>query len=91
LRRQVTAYYVDAQTRAHAIPAAMLYSNTPSDFDFRLRQTEVDGTRSFGSLEEFAAALATGTDLVFPAMHGRFGEDGAIQQVRETEGLPLGA
>jgi hypothetical protein len=35
---QVMAYYIDAQTRAHAIPAAMLYSNTPSDFDYRLRQ-----------------------------------------------------
>jgi D-alanine-D-alanine ligase len=32
--------------------------------------------------------LPDGTDVVFPALHGRFGEDGQIQALLEAEGWP---
>lgn len=35
--------------------------------------------QGFGSLSEFAEHLAESVDIVFPAIHGRFGEDGGIQ------------
>jgi len=30
-------------------------------------------------LDEFAEHLAASVDIVFPVIHGRFGEDGGIQ------------
>ena len=35
--------------------------------------------RGFRSLSEFAEHLALMVDIVFPVIHGRFGEDGGIQ------------
>ena len=42
-----------------------------------LRVTDASGTRSLGEI-----------DLVFPILHGRFGEDGTIQGMLELLGLP---
>lgn len=33
----------------------------------------------FQSLSDFAAHVATSVDIVFPVIHGQFGEDGQIQ------------
>ncbi|MCF7853273.1 MAG: D-alanine--D-alanine ligase [Candidatus Pacebacteria bacterium] len=33
--------------------------------------------------------LAPGTDVVFPALHGAFGEDGGVQRLLEQRGLPF--
>jgi D-alanine--D-alanine ligase len=75
--------YFDRDARPFAISRAMLYSNTPDDFDFKLAQvaTPLDDAA-------LAAALA-GCDLAFPAMHGRFGEDGGVQSLLERLGVPL--
>lgn len=35
--------------------------------------------RGFRSLSDFAEDLSTNVDIVFPVIHGRFGEDGGIQ------------
>lgn len=35
--------------------------------------------QGFGSLSEFGEHLVGNVDIVFPAIHGRFGEDGGIQ------------
>jgi D-alanine-D-alanine ligase len=40
-----------------------------------------------GTLAEIAAALA-GVDVVFPVLHGGAGEDGTIQGLLETIGMP---
>ena len=36
------------------------------------------------------AALDIPADVVFPVLHGRFGEDGQLQAVLEQRGLPFG-
>jgi hypothetical protein len=80
--------------------APQLYSNTPSDFDFKLERWVYlfsllllvvhFGIFSFGfhfyslaqefrSLTEFAEHLSANVDIVFPVIHGKFGEDGGIQ------------
>lgn len=46
---------------------------------------EIDVTRDLGAL---VAALTPRPDAVFNALHGRFGEDGAIQGVLEWLGIP---
>jgi len=35
--------------------------------------------QGFDSLSDFAEHLATNVDIVFPVIHGKFGEDGGIQ------------
>ena len=59
----------------------MLYSNTPKDFDFKLSQTATPL-----SPDELAAVLRS-SDLVFPAMHGEFGEDGEVQPSSKSIGV----
>ena len=50
---------------------------------FELRPVEV-GT----DLRELVAALSPAPDVVFNALHGRFGEDGSIQGVLDWLGIP---
>ena len=60
------------------VPTPRLYSNTPSDFHFKLESL----AQEFGSLSEFAEHLAANVDIVFPVIHGKFGEHGGIQSQR---------
>ncbi|KAH9673234.1 D-alanine-D-alanine ligase family [Citrus sinensis] len=71
----VRCYYIDRNLNAYAISSAQVYSNTPADFDFKLESL----AQGFGSLSEFGEHLVGNVDIVFPAIHGRFGEDGGIQ------------
>ncbi|KAI3909386.1 hypothetical protein MKW98_007910, partial [Papaver atlanticum] len=71
----VSCYYIDTNLNAYAISTAQMYSNTPADFDFKLESL----AQGFESLSEFAEHLASSVDIVFPVIHGRFGEDGGIQ------------
>eukprot|EP00854_Cymbomonas_tetramitiformis_P027406 gene27406-33771_t len=84
----ISAYYVDLELRAHLIPSSQLYSNTPSDFDFKLRLGGSDA-RTFGSMQELVEQLQASTDIVFPVMHGQFGEDGEFQSLLEAAGVPF--
>ncbi len=79
---EILPVYFDHNRKAYQISRAQLYSNTPSDFDFKLRQHA--RPLSVGGLVRFLKTV----DLAFPAMHGAFGEDGGIQRVLERAGCP---
>lgn len=79
---EVSPLYFDQRRQAYPVSRSQLYSNTPSDFDFKLG--EKIKPLSMSELKDFLS----GTDLVFPAMHGVFGEDGALQKMLENFNLP---
>ncbi|GAB4833237.1 hypothetical protein Ancab_031484 [Ancistrocladus abbreviatus] len=81
----VSCYYIDTELNAYAISSAQVYSNTPADFDFKLESL----AQGFSSLSEFAEHLAASVDIVFPVIHGRFGEDGRIQELLERSNIPF--
>ncbi|CAI5497084.1 unnamed protein product, partial [Closterium sp. Naga37s-1] len=82
---EIKTYYVDPFQRVFAIPTTQMYSNTPADFDFKLRSM----ASPFPSLPAFAAHLSHAVDIVFPVIHGKFGEDGGIQALLEQHGIPF--
>lgn len=79
----IKAFYIDLKKRSFAISPHQLYSNTPSDFDFKLK----DMARAL-SPKEFVTSLKN-TDLAFPVMHGNFGEDGIFQTFLEKHQIPF--
>lgn len=81
----VSCYYIDSNLNAHAISSAQVYSNTPADFDFKLESL----AQSFPTLADLAEHLAASVDIVFPVIHGRFGEDGGIQELLEKYNVPF--
>ncbi|XP_072974647.1 uncharacterized protein [Typha angustifolia] len=81
----VSCYYIDCDLNAYAISSSQLYSNTPADFDFKLESL----AQGFHSLSDFAEHLAASVDIVFPVIHGRFGEDGGIQALLEKANVPF--
>jgi D-alanine--D-alanine ligase len=80
---EVVPIYFDTHKRPYLLSPTQLYSNTPSDFDFILKR---EG--KVLSEEKMIAALKN-VDIVFPAMHGPFGEDGGIQRILEKHGIPF--
>lgn len=81
----VHPYYVDVGLNVYRISRAQMYCNTPSDFDFKLQ----NGAERFESHHAFAEDLRRRVDIVFPALHGVWGEDGGIQSLLEAAGLPF--
>ncbi|KAI3771072.1 hypothetical protein L6452_02225 [Arctium lappa] len=81
----VSCYYIDPNLNAYAISSAQVYSNTPADFDFKLESL----AQGFQTLTDFAEHLAATVDIVFPVIHGRFGEDGGIQELLEKSNVPF--
>ncbi len=79
---EVMPVYFDHQKKAYQISRGQLYSNTPSDFDFKLHQNAKP--LSNGGFNRFLKSV----DLAFPVMHGSFGEDGQIQKICEKAGCP---
>ncbi|MFZ2975284.1 MAG: hypothetical protein WA055_01465 [Candidatus Moraniibacteriota bacterium] len=73
--------YFDQNKKAYKISRAMLYSNTPSDFDFKLAQNSKPLNQK--ELVEYLKKF----DLVFPVIHGKFGEDGEIQELLEKNDI----
>ncbi|CAN1276862.1 D-alanine--D-alanine ligase [Linum perenne] len=67
------------------LTVGLVYSNTPADFDFKLESL----AWRFSSLSEFAEHLAESVDIVFPVIHGKFGEDGGIQELLEKHNIPF--
>ena len=62
---ELVSFYLDHHKNAYAISNAQLYSNTPSDFDFKLQETaEALNTK------QFVQALRQ-VDLIFPVMHSK--------------------
>lgn len=80
---EIFPIYFDSRKRAYRVSSAQLYSNTPSDFDFKLNKTALPLTDT--SLVGFLKSV----DIVFPAMHGPFGEDGTIQSFLEKHDIPF--
>ncbi|MDQ3076507.1 MAG: hypothetical protein M3Q63_00410 [bacterium] len=79
---EIVPIYFDHKKSAYRISTAQLYSNTPSDFDFKLQQTSTPLTQN--SLIK----LLKEVDIVFPVMHGHYGEDGQIQAFLESHNIP---
>ena len=80
---EILPVYFDHQRNAFRISRAQLYSNTPSDFDFKLQSSAKPLSQS--GLVRFLKTV----DLAFPAMHGAFGEDGQIQRFLERNRIPF--
>lgn len=80
---EIVPIYFDHQKKAYTISTAQLYSNTPSDFDFKLKETAT------ALSDKALIKLLKSVDIVFPAMHGPFGEDGEIQSFLEKHGIPF--
>jgi len=80
---EIVPIYFDSKRKPYKVSKAQLYSNTPSDFDFKLQQAATPLN------EETLVSLLKTTDIVFPVMHGPFGEDGEIQSFLEKHDLPF--
>ncbi|MDO8668122.1 MAG: hypothetical protein Q7K35_03415 [bacterium] len=80
---EILPVYFDHKNQAFLISQAQLYSNTPTDFDFKLSQTA-----TALSQKELIIFLKK-ADLTFPVIHGKLGEDGEIQKLLEKNNLPF--
>ena len=83
LGHEIIPVYCDTQKRFYRLSPSQLYSNTPSDFDFKLKHTAEPLTEA-QLIDECRKA-----DLVFPAIHGAFGEDGELQELLERHNIPF--
>lgn len=79
---EIVPVYFDHKKRPFHLESSQLYSNTPSDFDFKLRETAKALSQT--GLKN----LLKSCDLAFPVMHGQFGEDGGIQRLLERFKVP---
>ncbi len=76
----VSIIYFNPLLQSFLINPAQIYSNTPLDFDFKLNHegTPLDG--------DGLKNLFKSCDIVFPAIHGTYGEDGQLQSLLESAG-----
>ena len=79
---EIVPIYFDHHKKAYLISRAQLYSNTPSDFDFKLH------THAKALSETAFHKILKSVDIAFPVMHGAFGEDGEIQKILEKHKIP---
>src|SRR4029450_12752304 len=80
---RVVPIYFDQKRHAYRLSAGQLYSNTPADFDFQVQR----GAKAL-TPKQLIGQLRR-CDLVFPAMHGTFGEDGELQTFLAKHGIPF--
>src|SRR3989338_10623550 len=80
---EIVPIYFNEQKRPYKISTAQLYSNTPSDFDFKLSQT----ARALS--ESALVRILKNVTIIFPCIHGSFGEDGEIQSFLEKHNIPF--
>lgn len=80
---EIIPIYFDHKKKAYKISTAQLYSNSPSDFDFKLHQNSLPLT------SKSLIRLLKTVDVVFPVIHGPFGEDGEIQSFLEKNKIPF--
>ncbi|MDD4901140.1 MAG: hypothetical protein PHS62_03475 [Patescibacteria group bacterium] len=80
---EILPVYFDYKKNPYLISRGQLYSNTPADFDFKLAQT------ARPLKEKELINVLKKTQIVFPLMHGQFGEDGQIQKFLEKNHLPF--
>jgi len=80
---EIVPIYFNEKKKPFLISTAQLYSNTPSDFDFKLSNS----AKSL-STSRLIKLLKT-VSIVFPCIHGSFGEDGEIQAFLEKNKIPF--
>ncbi|HEU0117540.1 MAG TPA: hypothetical protein VFR09_02800, partial [Alphaproteobacteria bacterium] len=80
---EIVPFYCDTHKNFYKLSPSQLYSNTPSDFDFKLKHT-AEPLTEHGFISECKKV-----DLVFPAIHGAFGEDGELQELLESNKIPF--
>jgi D-alanine--D-alanine ligase len=80
---EIIPLYVDYRKQFYHISPAQLYSNTPADFDFKLKDAaDCLNPSTLGQVLQ-------SVDLVFPLIHGSFGEDGELQALLEHDEIPF--
>jgi D-alanine--D-alanine ligase len=77
----VSLIYFNTKLDAFAISPAQIYSNTPMDFDYLLKSSKQKLTKA-----QLKKQLKK-ADVVFPVIHGTFGEDGQLQTLLESCGV----
>lgn len=82
LEIHLTVLYLDPKCEYYQLTPCQLYSNTPSDFDFKLAHTGIQLKTS--TLKQ----VLKEQDLVFPLIHGIYGEDGTLQSFLESLDVP---
>jgi D-alanine--D-alanine ligase len=80
----VKIFYLDRDLNFFLLDKKQLYSNTPADFDFRLRNSYDERLSEDDLLEELLRV-----DIIFPVIHGEYGEDGGLQRLLEENHLPF--
>ena len=80
---EIVPFFVSQDLKYYPISVSQLYSNTPSDFDFKLQSNSQALNEG-----EFIDAIRK-TDIVFPCIHGEFGEDGHLQKILEHFDVPF--
>ncbi len=80
---EISVFYVNQSKEWYSISPFHLYSNTPADFDFKLKDIG-----HFLEGESLVKALKK-VDIIFPAIHGAFGEDGELQAFLEKHQIPF--
>ncbi|MDR2077459.1 MAG: hypothetical protein LBP39_00660, partial [Rickettsiales bacterium] len=81
---KVRVFYVNRNLNFFSIDKKQLYSNTPSDFDFKLSYYNDKNLSESDFIEKLKE-----TDIVFPLIHGEYGEDGTIQKLLEDNNIPF--
>ena len=80
---EIIPIYFNEHKKPYKISKGQLYSNTPSDFDFKLEQHAKE-------LSEFnLVKILKAVDITFPCIHGAFGEDGELQSFLEKHNIPF--
>ena len=74
----IEVIYVNRELNFYHIAKSQLYSNTPTDFDFKLH-SQLENPIRFLSM----------FDIILPLIHGRYGEDGELQKFLEEHSIPF--
>ncbi len=80
---KLSIFYISPKKTFHALNPSHLYSNTPMDFDFKLEHLAP------ALSEEIFIKKLKEADLVFPLIHGTYGEDGGLQSFLEKNNIPF--
>jgi len=79
---ELVPVFYDWEARPHRISPRHLYSNTPADFDFKLKEIGE-------ALDEEAwLDCMRSVDFILPVIHGEFGEGGDLFELLEKHQLP---
>jgi len=77
----INIIYYNLYLDAYLINHSLIYSNTPLDFDYKLKSNKESLSRK--ALD----SIYCESDVVFPVIHGEFGEDGQLQNYLDNLGV----